>query len=582
MNNRKKSTTNDKEKEKEGLAAVIVGIDGYEKKPLHCAVNDAVYLTETLQKVWKGREINIKTLIWPSLNQEQTKSQREAWGIEHPQDAGHVTRDAILSAVRQCAGLAGKEDTFLFYFAGHGVLTEQEPALVTVADAKSTERIEYIKVKEIQQAAAGCASRKKVMILDCCQSSKDKHQQGEEYKNLEELTRGWSILLSSSPGEVSLEDRFFGDNRDDYLQQGVFTASLVEGLRGEAIGSSNMVTLADLAYFVGKRVPIEYQQRILTIPAPRTGERDQRQADAKGTILESQNPVLLSNIVAMGGPYQTVLAPKFVPTSQSERKKWPGKNFLKYWFEFLLGKWPIKFPFKPAFYFAGLLYAAFVTLTILTHCLKPIDHTILLFLLGTAVGSIFTWWVSLPFAVAANEDKWHPGGYVTPFFYLLWHCMVVIGFLLLCDGQHSIGGEPNHFIYLIIDLFYILAGVVVFGSNSSQIIIILAETIRPDDRREIRQAVCAFQQFKYKRLGVDLYNFIPMVPIRPDLYLYFGVISAAVIVFNTFQVMIVGELETTRWLIFVTRNVLAFMWVAWLVFWYHSAFKFIQREVYKR
>jgi uncharacterized caspase-like protein len=580
MNNGMKSTTNDKERE--GLVAVIVGIDGYEKRPLRCAVNDAVYLTETLQKVWKDRKINIKTLIWPSLNQEQTKNQRVTWGIELPKDAGHITGDAILSTVRQCAGLAGESDTFLFYFAGHGVFTQQEPALVTVADAKNGEEFEYIKVKEIQQAAAACASRKKVMILDCCQNSTSKQPPGEGYKNLKKLIRGWSILLSSSPGEISLEDRFFGDSRDDYLQQGVFTASLVEGLRGEAIGSSNLVTLADLAYFVGKRVPIEYQQRILTMPAAKAVKRNQKQTGTRGTGLESQNPVLLSDVVAMGGQYQVVLAPQFVPTSQSERKKWPSKNFLTYWFGFLLGKWPIKFPFKPAFYFAGILYAAIVTLTILTHCLKPIDHTIMLFLLGTAVGSVFVWWVLLPFAVAANEDKWHPGGYVTSFFYLLWHCLVVIGFLLFCDGQYNISGEHNHFIYLIIDLFYILAGVVVFGCNSSQIIIILAETIRPDERREIRQAVCAFQQFKYKRIGVDLYNFIPMVPIRPDLYLYFGIISAAVIVFNTFQVMIAGELETTRWLIFVTRNVFSIMWAAWLVFWYHSAFKFIQREVYKR
>ena len=116
MNNRKKSTTNDKEKE--GLIAVIVGIDGYKRKPLHCAVNDAVYLTETLQKVWKDRRINIKTLIWPSLNQEKTKSQRETWGIELPKDAGNVTRDAILSTVRKCVGTAGERDTFLFYFSG--------------------------------------------------------------------------------------------------------------------------------------------------------------------------------------------------------------------------------------------------------------------------------------------------------------------------------------------------------------------------------------------------------------------------------------------------------------------------------
>lgn len=247
-------------KKNEGLIAVIVGIDGYKDsrfKPLQCAVNDAIYLTETLQKVWQCRDVNIKTLILPSLNEEQAKSQRETWGIELPQNASEVTGDGILSTVRECAGLADESDTFIFYFSGHGVVAEQEPALVTIGDGKTAEGIEHIKITDIQQAAAECKSRKKVMILDCCQSPSIKNHTVDGYKKLKDLTQGWSIFLSCSPGEVSLEDQCFGDSRDDYLQQGVFTASLVEGLRGEAAEKTRSVSLVELAYFVCKRVPME-------------------------------------------------------------------------------------------------------------------------------------------------------------------------------------------------------------------------------------------------------------------------------------------------------------------------------------
>jgi hypothetical protein len=356
----------------------------------------------------------------------------------------------------------------------------------------------------------------------------------------------------------------------------------VEGLRGEAVGISGLVTLADLAYFVGKRVPIEYQERILTMPAAKAVKRNQKQTDTRGTGLESQNPVLLSNAVAMDGPYQVIMAPKIVPVSQKARKKKPGEHFIKKWIKFLWGQWPIKFPLRLEFRFAALLYAALISLTVLVHCFKPLDQTIQLFLLGTSVGSVLIWWISLPFAVAANENQWYLGGYLVSIFYLLWHCLVFIGFAFFCDGQYSIVGEHNQLIYMIIDLFFILLGVVAFGCNTSHVIISLAETIRPDERREIRQAIRVFQQFKYKRLGTDFYNCIPMLDIRPDLYLYFGVIAVAVIVFNIYQVMIAGELETAHMLIFVTRNLFASILVAWLVFWYHSAFKFIQKEVYKR
>jgi MFS family permease len=566
--------------EEEGLIAVIVGIDGYKGKPLHCAVNDAVYLMETLQKVWKNRNVFIKTLIWPSFNEEKAKNQREAWGIELPKDASGVTRDGILSIVRECADLARESDTFLFYFAGHGVLADEEPALVTIADGKDAKGTENISVKEIQQAAAGCASQKKIMILDCCQSLKRPYKSIKGYKNLEELTKGWSILLASSPGEVSLEDQYYGDSRDDYLQQGVFTASLAEGLRGDAVGSSGLVSLADLAYFVGKRVPVEYLERLEVIAL--SGRSDQTQTDARGMGLTSQNPVLLSDVVAMSGPYSIIMAPRLVLSAHDARRKLPGKHFIKNWFKFLWGKWPITFPFKPAFLFAGLLYAVTMTLTVLVHCQKTIDNTMVPFLLGVGVGSLFAWWLTLPFAAAVNENQWHPGGYITPIFYLLWHCGVAIGVAALFGTEHSIGRNPHQFAYLVIDLFFLLVGVVVFGCNTSQTIIALAETVRKDDRREIRQAIRAFQQFKHKMLWVDLYNYIPMVPVRPDLYLYFGVISAAVIAFNIYEVIIAAEFQGVLFLMFVARNLFILMLVAWLVFWYQSAFNYIKREVYKR
>ena len=80
----------------EGLVAVIVGIDGYKDvRPLHCTVNDAVYLKETLQKVWKDRKIHIKLLIWPSFNGEQAESQGKTWGITLPRDAGGVMQKGI-------------------------------------------------------------------------------------------------------------------------------------------------------------------------------------------------------------------------------------------------------------------------------------------------------------------------------------------------------------------------------------------------------------------------------------------------------------------------------------------------------
>jgi hypothetical protein len=151
-------------------------------------------------------------------------------------------------------------------------------------------------------------------------------------------------------------------SRDDYLQQGIFTASLVEGLRGEAVGPSGMVSLADLAYFVGKRVPIEYQERMMTLftikeagdvvdKSYQMKEKAQIKSNeeskikkiypvktkAIGSGLPSQNPVLLSDSFAISGPYQVIMAPEYVPTYYKALKKRPGKDFMKSWLKFLLG-----------------------------------------------------------------------------------------------------------------------------------------------------------------------------------------------------------------------------------------------------
>lgn len=568
------------------LIAVIVGIDGYEGlQSLHCAVNDAVYLDETLRKTWKDHTVDITTLIRPSLNEEQAKTQREAWGTELPEGAAGVGRERILAAVRDSAAKAGEADTFVFYFSGHGELVDDEPALMVSGDGDNAEKTVRLRVSDIQQAAAHCVSRNRVMILDCCQRPARRYQPVEGYKHVKELTRGWSILLSSSPGEVSLEDRAFGDERDDYLQQGIFTASLVEGLRGEAASGDDSVSLADLAYFVGKRVPVEYLERITAkceFNDGKGGEDGEDERGGWGADLYSQNPVLLSDAVAMNGPYKITMAPVLAPTSHGLRKKLPTRRLLEYWFKFLFAPWPIRFPFKTAFLLTAFLYAAGMTMAVIWHAPAVIDNTMRLFFAGVGVGSALLWWFMLPFSAAVNEDRWHAGGYVTHLFYLVWHCIIVLVFARVCGVDLGADQEAGRFFFLVSDLFFIWAGIVIFGVNPAQSIIALAEPIRNDDRREIRQAIRAFQQFKFRRVGVDLYNFLAAVSVRPDVYLIGWGISVLIIAFNIYQVGAILEVVTVRLWVLTVRNIVFLVMVTWLVYWYQAAFKYIQREVYRR
>jgi len=570
------SIENDERESPGGLVAVLIGIDGYDIKSLHCTVNDAVYLEETLTKIWRGHKALIKTLIWPSFNSKKAKLQQDVWGIELPENAEHVTRKGIISTIEKWSSLASEEDLFLIFYAGHGVLIDKEPAIVSIRDGIRAGGMDLIKIKEIQEAAKDCCAKQKVMILDCCQNAMSRYEDASYYADLEGIIKDWSLLISSSPGEYSLEDEYFGDTRDDYLQQGVFTAHFVVGLRGEASGDGKTVNLAELAYYVGKRVPIEYQERQTSI------YQRKRQKISGQDITRDQNPVLLCNAISMGGPYQIILAPRVIQTTHDSRRAIPGKSFFSKWMSYLAGKWPIKFPYRWSYNLGGLFYSLAMALTLLWHNSSDMDSNIPMFAAMVSLGSAMIWLITTPFTVAANEERWHAGGYVAGLFYLAWHLFIAIFFFIYWKDTSLINGSPSEFIYLCIDLFFLTAAVLIFGNNAGQTIIALAETIRGDERGEIRQAIQAFLQFKYKPLGVDLYNSIATVSVRPDLYFLFWLIVMGVCIFNIYQVMIEAKLEGLRSIIFISRNVFAMFMVSWMVFWYHAAFKFLQKEIYKR
>jgi hypothetical protein len=556
----------------EGIVAVVVGIDGYKKTPLRCAVNDAVSLSEVLKKVWAGRHFYLQNLVWAHFGdgvQGMTERYKETWGVDLPKDARGVTRDGILLAVKEAVGKVLPTDTFLFYFAGHGRLIEGKPCLVTICDAETAEGIDFLDVKEIQDAANDCPSRKRVMILDCCQTS------GEAsvafFDCLRGLTGDWSIFVSCSPGERSLEDVVSNGPEGDYLEQGLFTASVVRGLRGEAALSRDAsLTLMELALFVCNRVQVESEERV----AEALCTRGKQQLDSGQNISIFQHPVLLSQAAAIGGPLQMVVAPTRVPSKQDLRRSWPSHKFLEYWRRFMLGNWPIEFSRKHMVREGGaLLYAGTMLLTFLWFCRLPFDLESFILTVGVGLGSALLWWAMIPFAVAANEDGWHAGGYVTGISYFLWHCLICI--------LSYFSNRPANIIPLGANFFLILLVVIICGCNASQAIIALAEPLRKDQRREIREAITAFRQFRTHIGHIDLFNLVAMVSARPSVY-YF-VLGLTVLVLAAHTIYVATRFsETPELWIILLRNVFALAITAWQVFWYTAAFQFIRREVYKR
>jgi len=256
-----------------------------------------------------------------------------------------------------------------------------------------------------------------------------------------------------------------------------------------------------------------------------------------------------------------------------------------YWSKYIFGKWPLLFPLKQAFRLGGaLLYAAVMLLTVIWHSAQVYSpFSSLLSWTVVGLGSILTWWLSISFAVAVNENRWFTGGYLTLIFYLLWHGIVVLGYAILSGtGPRTPDGIPEIY-YLVSDLFLIYVVVVICGCNTSQTIIAIAEPLRRENERgDIRMAIRVFQEFKKKTFGVSLFNYIPMVSAKPVFYYWIFGGALVIVAVNIYEVMtVLGADVIYRW-VFLLRNVSALVLVAWLMIWYASAFTYLQKEVYKR
>jgi hypothetical protein len=214
-------------------------------------------------------------------------------------------------------------------------------------------------------------------------------------------------------------------------------------------------------------------------------------------------------------------------------------------------------------------------LTTLCFCQPPVWPGCVLLAAASLVGSGLLWWLMVPFAVAANEDRWHAGGYVPSAFCLLWHILIFAMFREVGNAT------PRAVVSFGFDLFFLTAAVIVCGFNAAQAIVALAEPMREDHRREIRQAIKAFQQFRRRLWGVDLYNYVAMVSARPLLYFLIALVAVGLLIADTVYILYRMDMKPRLW-VFLVRNAFALVLVIWQAFWYQAAFQRIQRKVYAR
>ncbi|WP_169989187.1 protein kinase domain-containing protein [Microbispora sp. H10836] len=202
--------------------AICVGIDEYEGDDrLDLCVADATEVAEYLGLPQYGFEVDLL------INGEATRPN---------------LRRTLISAMQDDL------EFFIFYFSGHGIVTDLGAYLVTIDHQPFEEGLSLsdlsLFIERISTNVPHCLT-----ILDCCHSGAGNIGSGLACITPDDIDRGIpartesrTLLAACRPEQFAVEDSRYG--------HGLFTYSLLEGLDGDAADHKGDVTVGGLAEFI--------------------------------------------------------------------------------------------------------------------------------------------------------------------------------------------------------------------------------------------------------------------------------------------------------------------------------------------
>lgn len=235
----------DGEAAKTDLYILSIGINKY-KNPqynLDYAVNDADSFSKALKN--GGDTLFNEIFEFQISNEKATKAE--------------ITKQLL-----ELNELIGPEDVFVFYYAGHGVMSfaedekEQDFYIVThdVVNLYGSQEMldeKAISAKELMQYSVAISAEKQLFVIDACHSggaleSFASRGDGRE-KALAQLARstGTFFLTASQDAQYANE---VGD-----LKHGLFTYALLEVVSGVSDNGDHKVTINEVKSYVEDRVP---------------------------------------------------------------------------------------------------------------------------------------------------------------------------------------------------------------------------------------------------------------------------------------------------------------------------------------
>ncbi len=224
------------------LHVLAVGIDSYtnSKYDLNYAVTDA---TAFLKKI-EGINQNLFTTITPYFISNHG-----------------ATSQSILKAFETVKQNSTARDVFIFYYAGHGVMTQSEnkqfylvPTDVTqlYGDDRQLEE-KAISSQQLLELSKDIPAQKQLFILDACQSAGALEgiamRGAAEEKAIAQLARSTGTHWLTASGSEQFATEF------SELGHGAFTYTLLQGLEGSADTGDKRISVNELKAYLESEVP---------------------------------------------------------------------------------------------------------------------------------------------------------------------------------------------------------------------------------------------------------------------------------------------------------------------------------------
>ncbi|WP_295796234.1 caspase family protein [Mucilaginibacter sp.] len=219
---------------------IVVGINQYKnpKMSLNYALADATAFKEEAERDAATFTANIKTYFITDDKADKA---------------------GILQAFKTVQQNAKPQDVLIFYYAGHGVISDKNKEFylvpTDVADLKNVDEAlaeHGIPSKLLQQYAIDISAQKQVFILDACQSAGAfaalMTNDAGKLKSLALVARSTGTHWIAASGSQQFANEF------SQLGHGAFTYVLLKAMKGEAT-SNKMVTVNGLKNYLQVQVP---------------------------------------------------------------------------------------------------------------------------------------------------------------------------------------------------------------------------------------------------------------------------------------------------------------------------------------